>query len=443
MKTFLISLQLVCWLALGIGIKAQTKTDTAASLKDSASLNTCIQYALRHQPLVQQSLIDQDITERQIRTRLADWYPQVTASYNLQHNFQLPTAYAFGNYVQNGTYNTSALGVGATQNIFNRDVLLASRTASDVRRQATQVTTSNKIDVTVNVSKAFYDVLLTQMQVGVLDEDIARLERSLKDAYNQYRGGLVDKTDYKRATISLNNAKAQRKQTFDQVAAKYAYLKQLMGYPVNDSLLLQFDSTQMEKQVFIDTSLTVSYQNRIEYQQLQTQQRLLQANLQYYKWGYLPSVYAYGAYNLGYLNNDFAHTYSSTYPNSNIGLTLSVPIFQGTKRIQQVKAAELELKRNDWDFTALKSNINTEYQQAIAGYKGSLANYYALKDNMQLAADVYNTIRLQYTSGIKTYLDVIVAEADLRSAQLNYYNALSEVLQSKIDVQRALGTIQY
>ena len=46
----------------------------------------------------------------------------------------------------------------------------------------------------------------------LLDTDIVLLQRSLQDAYNQYKGGLVDKTDYQRATISLNNALAPRKQ---------------------------------------------------------------------------------------------------------------------------------------------------------------------------------------------------------------------------------------
>ena len=74
------------------------------------------------------------------------------------------------------------------------------------------------------VSKAFYDILLTQKQLSVLDEDIVRLNRSLEDAYNQYKGGIVDKTDYERATISLNNAKAQRKQQQDLLTSKYFYL---------------------------------------------------------------------------------------------------------------------------------------------------------------------------------------------------------------------------
>jgi outer membrane protein TolC len=69
-------------------------------------------------------------------------------------------------------------------------------------------------------------------------------------------------------------------------------------------------------------------------------------------------------------------------------------------------------------------------------------NYLVLKENMDLANDVYNIIDLQYKEGIKTYLEVIVAQSDLRTAQLNYFNALFEVLSSKIDVDRALGLIQ-
>ncbi len=71
-----------------------------------------------------------------------------------------------------------------------------------------RITSSTKIDVAVNVAKAFYDVLATEQQIKVSNEDITRLERSLKDATAQYTAGVADKTDYKRATIALNNAKA-------------------------------------------------------------------------------------------------------------------------------------------------------------------------------------------------------------------------------------------
>lgn len=93
--------------------------------------------------------------------------------------------------------------------------------------------------------------------------------------------------------------------------------------------------------------------------------------------------------------------------------------------------------------TALKNNVNSQYAAALANYKSNLANYNALKENVALAQEVYDVINLQYRNGVKTYIEVITAETDLRTSQINYYNALYQVLSSKIDVQRAAGQITY
>jgi len=79
--------------------------------------------------------------------------------------------------------------------------------------------------------------------------------------------------------------------------------------------------------------------------------------------------------------------------------------------------------------------------QALAGYKSNYASYQLIRQNVDLAKDVYKIVSLQYREGIKTYLDVIVAQSDLRTAELNYYNALFQLLSSKIDLQKALGTL--
>ncbi len=225
------------------------------SLLQQANLNNCVQYALAHQPVIQQSLLDEAITERTIRSMLADWFPQVDLEYNFQHNFLLPTSVFQGNAIKLGVNNTSSAQFSINQTLFNRDVLLASRSAKDLRSRAKQNTTENKIALVVSVSKAFYDVLLTQKQIEGLGTDIQLLQRSLKDAQNQYRSGLVDKTDYKRATISLNNANAQQHQYEELLKAKLASLKELMGYPGLADLRLEYDSVKMENEALLDTAL--------------------------------------------------------------------------------------------------------------------------------------------------------------------------------------------
>ena len=432
---------ILSFLVLPQWLQAQETLDD--STLTEATLENVVRYAIKNQPAVQKALINEAVMETTIKGKLADWYPQLNAAYNLQHNFKVQTAVIGGNPVKLGVDNVSAIQLTATQNIFNRDALLASQTAGDVRRYARQNTGATKIDVAANVSKAFYDVLTTKQQIKTTSEDISRLERSLKDATYQYQAGITDKTDYKRATIALNNAKALLKSNEELLKAKIEYLKALMGYPVGSPLEIKYDTLQMENQIVLDTLQATNYASRIEYQLLETQYKLQQANLKYNKWSFIPNVSANGAYNFNYQNDQFSKLYNTNYPQSFVNLSVTVPLFQGGKRIQNIRNAELQLDLLEADMTDLKNNINAEYSQAIASYKANLASYLALKENLDLAQEVYDVINLQYRSGVKTYLEVITSETDLRTARINYYNALYQLLSAKIDVQRALGQINY
>ena len=420
-----------------------SQSHTQDSLLQEVTLQSAITYAIKHQPVIQQSVLDEQITEAQIRSKLADWYPQVYFNYNLQHNFLLQTSLIGGNPVKLGVNNNSSGQFTASQYVFNRDLLLANRTKNDVRLQSRQLTVSDKIDIAVNVSKAYYDILATTQQIKVARENITRIERSLKDAFNQFHAGLTDKTDYKRATITLNNIRAALHSNETQLQAKTEYLKALMNYPENESINMVYDTLQMEKEISLDTLQSPDYKNRIEYKVLETRGRLLQANIRYNKWSYLPSISLNGTYNLNFQNNNFGKLYTNNYPNSFAALTLGIPIFQGGKRSANTKVAELTYKRNELDIISFQNAVNSDYAQSLAAYKSNLSNYLALKENVSLAKEVYDVIQLQYRSGIKTYLEVITAETELRSSQINYYTAVYQLLASKLDVQKALGQINY
>jgi outer membrane protein TolC len=176
---------------------------------------------------------------------------------------------------------------------------------------------------------------------------------------------------------------------------------------------------------------------------LLTQRHLQEANLLYQRNAFLPNVSATAVYNLNYLNNSFGKLYSNNYPNSFVGLTAGIPIFQGGKRKANIKSAQLTVMQIDLELINLQNLFNSQYAAALSNYKGSLANYLASKENVSLAQEVYDVINLQYKAGIKTYLEVINAETDLRTSQINYFNALNQVLESKVDAMRALGLIRY
>lgn len=408
----------------------------------NADLKTLINYALENQPAVKQAALNEEITRLQIKNKIADWYPQVNAAYNYQRNFQLPVSIIGGNPVRFGVYNTSSVQLTGTQNIFNRDALLASRTKNDITTVAAKQAENVRITLIANVSKSYYDLLATHQQLKVTNENIALLQRSFKDARAKYDAGIVDKTDYQRATIALNNANASRKEIEEALKAKTASLKYLINYPADETLTLVQDSLVLEHEVFLDTLQALDFAQRVEYQTLQARLRLQEANVSYNKWSFIPSLSANGAYIHNFQNDHFSDLYNHSYPNSYAALSLSFPIFQGGKRKNNILIAQRQVTQAKLDITDFENRANNEFETAMSEYRANMANYIALKENMDLAADVFRVIELQYREGIKTYLELITAQTDLRTSQINYFNAVYGLLSSKIDVLRAEGAIK-
>lgn len=400
-----------------------------------------------NQPVVRQARIDEQTAEADIRIAQAAWLPQLGLTASAQHYFVLPTT-IFPNLTtgineprQIGVTNTSTFGLGGTQVIYNNEVSLASRGAHFSRVAARQNTANTRINVVSDVSKAFYNVLLSQRQLEVFNQDITRLQRNYKDAKARYDVGIVDKTDYLQAEISLNNSLAGRKQARESIKAKTAYLQQLMGLPPERPLTLQYDTLKLETDADFDTTAGLNIASRVEYQQLLTQKSLQHLTIDYYRLGFLPSIGAFGNYNAVYQNSDFRNLYSQRFPNSYAGLQAVLPIFTGFRRTQHLRRARLQDNRIDEDISSARNRINTEYATALASYKSYFNDYLLGKRNLDLAQQVYKVVDLQYREGIKAYIDLLVAQTTLRTSQLNYYTSLFQVLGSKVELQRALGAL--
>ena len=394
-------------------------------------------------------MLAEKIARQDVNIALSDWLPQINSTASLQHYLEQPVV-IFPNFsdpsagkikVTTGVVNNSPIQFSASQTIFNNSVYIAGKTGKYYRERASQSTEQALIDLVMNISKSYYSVLLSQQQLNIYNQDIDRLSQSLKDSYALYQNGATDNIDYKRATIALNNAKAQKLAAGEQIKANLSYLKNLMNYPIDSSLALEYDSAALNQEILIDTLHGPLDQKRIEYQLFQTNLMLQKSNVQYNKLSYLPSLSAFANYNLIFQNDQFKDLYKQSYPNSIIGLSLSFPIFEGNKRGFNLKKARLQYESAALDSLNLKQQFNSEYTKALANYKSSLYAYNLSVDNINIAKEVYNTVKLQYNQGIKPYLEVIVSETDLRTAQIGKLNALFVLLSSKLDVEKSLGNI--
>jgi outer membrane protein TolC len=427
------------------GLAAQSPATTAAP--ESLTLQQCIDYSLKHQPALRQSVINIAITKTNNIINISGWMPQVGLSASFVHYDQLPTSLisSGGNQLAEhiGVANTLIPTLSVTQAIFSPNLLYSATSSHILVKQAQLSVDSNKIAAVVSVTKAFYNLLLTIEQINVLKEDTVELGQSLRDAYNQYIGGIVDETDYEQAQITLNNTKAQLRQAVENVAPLYASLKQLMGYPTTQQFNVSFDTIQMAQDINIDSAEQLQYENRIEYKQIETAKALQKKIINYNKLAFLPTLNAYYDYNYELENSDLPKLFNEAYPNSLVGVGFNFPIFTGLSRVENIHKSKLQFQLIDISEENLKSIIYTQYATALANYKSNLYNLQELQENVALSKRVYGVVTLQYKQGIVPYLNVITAESNLITSEVGYINALFDVLSSKVDLKQAMGDIAY
>ncbi|HTA26292.1 MAG TPA: TolC family protein, partial [Bacteroidia bacterium] len=429
------------------GSYAQTKniTDTIPFL----SLDQCIAYGLQYQPGIRQSTIQIAIAKKTNEINLSGWLPQASANASLTHYIQLPVTYEVNPSdpnappipVKNGIYNTFTPQLAVTENIFSPELLYSAKNAPLLVKQARQGNDSAKINVVATISTAFFNLLNTIEQINVLKEDTVQFYKTLEDAYHQYVGGIVDKTDYEQATITLNNSKAQLRQAIENVKPQYASLKQVMGFPPEKNFNILVDTAKMMNEIAFDTTQQFQYENRIEYQLLETAKKIQEQNIDYYRFRFLPTVSAFYTYNDEYESNTFSDLLSRGNPFSFIGASLSIPLFTGFGRLESVQRAKLQWQIINLSEVNLVSGIYTQYYSALANYKSNLYNLNLLRVNKSMASDVYDVVTLQYRQGIIPYLNVISAQNNLVASEISYINSLFQVLLSKIDLEKALGDI--
>ncbi|MDR3628145.1 MAG: TolC family protein [Ignavibacteriaceae bacterium] len=433
---------------INIPSSSYSQNDLSTDTVKSFTLGDCVKYALRYQPALKQSIINQSIVRTSNAINLSGWLPQVNLTGSLVHYNQLPTTLVSGSGGQytathTGVSNTFIPELSVSETIFEPQLLNAAQTAPLNNKQAEQITDSTKIYIVSAVSKSFYNLLLTLEQINVLQEDTARLEKTVEDTREQFTEGLVDETDYEQSVITLNNSKAQLMQQVQNVAPGYASLKKLMGYSPEKQFNVVFDTTQMEQEITFDTTKQLEYEKRIEYQQLQTVKKIQHQETVYNRLSFLPSVSAFYNYYFEYENNIYSDLFKNHYPYSTVGLSFNLPLFTGFSRIENIHESALREEVLDLSEAGLKSEIYEEYTSALANYKSNLYNWHLLKDNQSRAKNVFNIVLQQYEQGIVSYLNLIVAESNLITAEIGYTDALFQLLSSKIDLEKAMGEITF
>ena len=438
---------------MALGSYAQQAAQPAGQVYN-LSLKDCINYAFEHQDTVLNAQLDVKSADYKVRETTGIGLPQISGSASFQDYLKIPVtlipAQFFGGpagsftAVQFGVKYQSALGLNLTQKLFDGSYLVGLKASRTYKELSQRSYIRSKIEANVNVTKAYYQVLVSAEQIKLLDADITQLEHQLNETTAENKQGSAEKIDVQRTQVQYNNLVTNRENSLQLLALSYQMLKFQMGMPINTELTLtdKLEDVQLADSQAAATSDTTFYHNRIEYNLLETQKRLNELDVSNKKAASYPTLVLNGSYNSSYQNNSFSNLYSSNFPSSFFGLTLNVPIFSGGQRINQIRESKINVLKSQNDLDNAKNGFLLQANAAHFTYVNSLRSLDNQKRNQQLAQEVLRVTKIKYQQGVGSNLEVTQAQADVETADNQFIQALYNALISKVDQDKAYGRIK-
>jgi outer membrane protein len=418
------------------------------------SVQEAISYALTHKDSVVNSGLDVKSADYYVKELIGQGFPQVDGTASFQDYLKIPTTLLPGEFfgapagtfipVKFGVKYQSNLGVNVSQLLFDPSYIIGLQGRKTYKELYNRGYTSTKIDVTTKVTKAYYQVLVSNEQIKLLDANIAQLKQQVDQTTAQNKQGFVEKIDVDRIAVQYNNLVTSRENTLRLLALNYQLLKFQIGMPIENSLTLKdvLNDIKLDENIVETVADTASYKNRIEYKIFETSLKLSEFDLKRMKAQFLPTLKANVAYTASYQNNSFKDLYSTSFPSSYVGLTLNVPIYSGGQRSNKVKQSEITVQKNKNNLDGLRNGLNLQAAQSKIIYLNSLQSLNNQKRNQELAREVLRVSKIKYQQGVGSSIEVTQAQTALESADNTYVQSLYDALVSRVDLDRAYGRIQ-
>jgi outer membrane protein TolC len=128
-------------------------------------------------------------------------------------------------------------------------------------------------------------------------------------------------------------------------------------------------------------------------------------------------------------------------PYSFVGLNLRVPISAYYKDRSQIDSQLLKAKQLDLQIQQRKSDIQYQYESAMADLQNASANVTQTGESYNLAKRIYALQEAQVTSGSLLYSNLLDTERSLSLAEQNYIRAVYDLMVAQINFQRAVGEL--
>lgn len=355
------------------------------------------------------------------------------------------------------------LGISLQHAIFNRSndysIAQAERAveSSDIALKAAEQ------DLMVRVGQAYFDALNAQDTLSLVQMQKAAVAEQLASAKRNFEVGTATITDTKEAQARHDLVVAQEIAAENDLMVKRKALDQLVGTAGNKPIAGASGPEMVPPQGDDAQWVASALANNPQIRALGLARDIARMEAEKAEAGHLPTLAWTASYSRNIpqgnsttstdsrsVTNGAAVTNTSSTsassPNqtntTNIGLVLSIPLYQGNAITNRVRETVSLQAKADTDLEASKRSIAQGVRTAFFGVQSGLAQIKALEAAEASSQSALDANKLGYQVGVRINIDVLNSQSQLFDTKTKLAKARYDVLLGGLKLRQAAGVLQ-
>lgn len=422
---------IVCLLPLFWALAAMAQQPETMLL----SLEEAKQYAVEHNRTVQNAGLSVKQAEAARWQAIASMLPQVSGSLDYTNMCGYEVKLAGMPIPMNPT---GSLSLQASMTIGGQQIVgsLISNLAIEMQDVAKAKTVQA---IEANVTNVYVNILATTETVDLLRKNLVNLQNLSKMTQNAVEVGAAEQIDADQLSVQVASMESAINTTERTVEVLYSSLRLLLGVSADEVIDLTDDLDNIlnadEAMKLLSTELVL--EDNYDYALSKKQAELAQKQVTLKAMEYVPTVTGFYQYS-GKTYFGQAEGMNMTPPNT-VGVTLSVPIWSSGVRAAGVTEKKLAYQAAQNTLADTEDQLKVQDRQYRYDLVSAYDNYQIQKRNIDVTQRVFDNMAKKFEYGYASSLDVTNTSTNLISAQQNYIQALTSMVQAHVNLKNLLN----
>ncbi len=287
---------------------------------------------------------------------------------------------------------------------------------------------------------SYYDVLLNQHLLQISADAVRSAQAHLDNVKQRRQGGVASDFDVLRAEVELSNFQAELIRNKNAINIAKTQLLKVMGVSQDSDFTLSDELVYVRSEMTMEEAVEAAYRTRPDLFSREFDIKYQKELLRIAESRYWPII-------SGYYDN----TWSKPDPHNRqevewghlwqAGVMATLPIFDGLSREGELIAQKARFRQALINLIDAEETALFELTTALLSIEDAEEFVESQSLNLNRAKEGLRLAEVGYTQGTNTQVEMIDAQAALTTARVNHYQAIYSHIISKLDLQKAMGTL--